>query len=404
MLSKIKHSLLSQIRYLFAVSLIVIATLWIFFYTQQKGKLQEENRERYFNVASSLQPLIMQSYDFELSDTKSFNMKLLEQKEFKNKKILVKKGNELRGFEVFKTDDKTVLHVYNQIAEIYLEDLQENNGIIYLIHTVFAALLLIQLLLYAVLQKSLKPLGTLNTKLKNLQNGDMSKLDYVSNYDEINQIISSYNNSISQIEYILETREMFNKIFMHEIKMPIAKAMFYLKQEPNENILKLMQRLNSELDQFSILESLIVYKNKIQKEEHDFRRLLHSAIQKIGMEEQNSIDIRIDKNYAIFGDKDLWIVCFKNILDNALQYSSDHKVIVECKDDTITFINQGDPLPLNMTKDLQSWKIDKTKRHKSSTGYGFGLFIIKNIVALNGYALEYTYENKSVILKITRYS
>jgi two-component system OmpR family sensor kinase len=196
---------------------------------------------------------------------------------------------------------------------------------------------------------------------------------------------------------------MFNKIFMHEIKMPIAKAMFYLKQEPNENILKLMQRLNSELDQFSILESLIVYKNKIQKEEHDFRQLLNIAIQKIGMEEQNNIEIFINKNYTILGDKDLWIVCFKNMLDNALKYSSDHKVIVECKDDTITFINQGDALPLDMSKDLQSWKIDKTKRHKSSTGYGFGLFIIKNIVTLNGYALEYNYENSNVILKITRY-
>lgn len=403
MLSKIKYSLLSQIRYLFAVSLIVIAALWIFFYIQQKEKLQEKNIERYFNVVSSLQPLIMQSYDFEHSDTKNFNMKLLEQTDFKNKKILFKKGDEFRGFEVFKTDDKTVLHIYNQIAEIYLEDLQENNGIIYLIHTVFAALLFIQLLLYAVLQKLLNPLQTLNTKLKNLQNGDMSKLDYTSNYEEITQIISSYNNSISQIEYILETREMFNKIFMHEIKMPIAKAMFYLKQDPNENILKLMQRLNSELDQFSILESLIVYKNKIQKQEHDFAQLLDIAIQKIGVEEQNNIEVSIDKNYTILGDKDLWIVCFKNILDNALKYSNDHKVKIECKDDAVTFTNQGDALPVDMTKDLQSWKIDKTKRHKSSTGYGFGLFIIKNIVALNGYVLEYKYENKSVILKITRY-
>ena len=104
------------------------------------------------------------------------------------------------------------------------------------------------------LQKSLKPLQTIHNKLKNLQKGDMSILDYKSNYDEINQIATSYNNSISQLEYILETREMFNKIFMHELKMPIAKGMFYLKMQPsvevNEKMLKLMQRLNNELDEF----------------------------------------------------------------------------------------------------------------------------------------------------------
>jgi two-component system OmpR family sensor kinase len=369
---------------------------------QQKNKLQENSIERYFNVVNSLQPLIMQSYDFDDSDTKSFHMKLLKQTYFKNKKILFKRGDEFRGFEVFKTDDKTILHIYNQIAEIYLEDLQD-SGIIYILHTVFTALLLIQLLLYVVLKRSLKPLQTLDMKLKNLQNGDMSKLDYVSNYDEINQIISSYNNSISQIEYILETREMFNKIFMHEMKMPIAKAMFYLKQEPNENILKLMQRLNSELDRFSILESLIVYKNKIQKQEHNFTQLLNTAIEKIGIEEQSNIDLHIDTSCTVLGDKDLWIVCFKNILDNALKYSNNHKVVVECQNNSITFTNQGDTLPLDMTEDLQSWKIDKTKRHKSSTGYGFGLFIIKNIITLNGYFLEYKYENNNVILKITQY-
>ena len=165
-----------------------------------------------------------------------------------------------------KIEDKIIIHTYNQIGELYLEDLQEKSDYIF-IHTIFSILLILQFLLYLMLQKSLKPLQTIHNKLKNLQKGDMSILDYKSNYDEINQIATSYNNSISQLEYILETREMFNKIFMHELKMPIAKGMFYLKMQPsvevNAKMLKLMQRLNNELDELSILESLIVNKNTI---------------------------------------------------------------------------------------------------------------------------------------------
>ena len=142
------------------------------------------------------------------------------------------------------------------------------------------------------LQKSLKPLQTIHYKLKNLQKGDMTTLEYQSKYDEINQIVSSYNNSISQLDYILETREMFNKIFMHELKMPIAKGMFYLKLEPskevNEKMMKLMRRLNSELDEFSILESLIVNKNDIENKEHNFLELINLAIKKLGVEQKEN--------------------------------------------------------------------------------------------------------------------
>lgn len=403
MLSNIKKSLFKQINTLFIVSFLVIISLWVFFYFQQKHQNQEHQIARYFSIVSSLQPLIMQSYAFQDSDVQSFNMKVYKQNLDKNKKVLFERGDKSKGFSILKIENKTIIHTYNQIGELYLEDLQEKSDYIF-IHTIFSILLILQFLLYLMLQKSLKPLQTIHDKLKNLQKGDMSILDYKSNYDEINQIATSYNNSISQLEYILETREMFNKIFMHELKMPIAKGMFYLKMQPsvevNEKMLKLMQRLNNELDEFSILESLIVNKNTIEQKEHNFLELLNLAIEKIGVENKNKININIDAKTKIYGDKELWIICFKNLFDNALKYANDKKISIEFKDDKFLFINKGEPLPVDLSSELKNWKIDKNKRHKSSTGYGFGLFIIKNIVNLNGYTLEYEYKNENVILGI----
>jgi len=95
-------------------------------------------------------------------------------------------------------------------------------------------------------------------------------------------------------------------------------------------------------------------------------------------------------------------LCFKNLIDNALKYANDHKLIIKCSINSISFINKGDELPVDLSKDIKKWKIDKNKRHKSSTGYGFGLFIIKNIVALNGYDLKYIYKENCVELKIEK--
>lgn len=179
--------------------------------------------------------------------------------------------------------------------------------------------------------------------------------------------------------------------------MPIAKGMFYLKLEPSKNthekILHLFNRLNTELDEFQILESLIIYKNEIEPTPHSFEELLNIAIDKVVIKDDENIDIKCERDMKVYGDRELWILCFKNLIDNALKYASDKKLNIICQNDTIIFQNKGDDLPIDITIKNKKWEIDKNKRHKSSTGYGFGLFIIKNTILLNGYDLKYAYKD-----------
>jgi two-component system OmpR family sensor kinase len=265
---------------------------------------------------------------------------------------------------------------------------------------------MIQILLYARINKTLSPLSILQNKLKHLESGDLTSLQIESEYDEIKQISKSYNSSISKIEYILEMREMFNKIFMHEMKMPIAKGMFYLKQTPSqkthENIKRLFDRLNSELNEFSILESLIVYKERLDIKEYKLKELVNIAIDKVTTDNQDNISINIEDNSIMLGDKELWVLCFKNLLDNALKYASDKCVEIYSNSGGVVFRNRGTELPIDISKNNKKWKIDKDKRHKSSTGYGFGLFIIKNSIELNGYILEYGFDDGVLEFKILR--
>ena len=141
MLSNIKKSLFKQINTLFVVSFLVIISLWVFFYFQQKHQNQEHQIARYFSIVSSLQPLIMQSYTFQDSDVQSFNMKVYKQNFDKNKKVLFERGDKSKGFSILKIEDKTIIHTYNQIGELYLEDLQEKSDYIF-IHTIFSILLI----------------------------------------------------------------------------------------------------------------------------------------------------------------------------------------------------------------------------------------------------------------------
>ena len=401
--NKIKNSLIKQLQYLFVVSTVVILALWVFFYNLQIHQTNEHKISKYFSIISYLQPLMAQMYDFQDGDVENFNMRIFNKDNIKNEKVIFQRGDGAKGFRVLKISNKTIIHSYNPMSEIYLEDLANYNNHLF-IHTVFGILLIIQFLLFFMLRKLLNPLSTIHNKLKNLQKGDMSKLEFNSSFEEVNQIVTSYNHSISQLKYIIETRKMFNKIFMHELKMPLAKGMFYLKLEPsrelNTKMAQLLQSINDELDEFSILESLIVHKEKIEPNKYNFIDLLNEAIAKVGSEKKENITILTDTECYIWGDKELWVLCFKNLLDNGLKYATDNKIIVTCKDNEVSFSNRGQRLPVDISGDLTNWKIDKNQRHKSSTGYGFGLFIIKNIVKLNGYELDYIHENGFLILKI----
>lgn len=399
--NKVKNSLILQINFLFLISIIFIILLWSFFYYSQKHQEKEHNIARYFNVVTTIQPLIIKKESISQNDLSILGMKKITGIDKKNFKKILEKKNNKKGFTIFKYKDKKVLYLYNSIGDLYLEDIHTDQNI-YLIHIVFILLLIAQIFLYLKLTNSLNPLSLLSNKLKNLEQGDRTPLNIKSNYEEINQIINSYNASISKIDYMLEVKEMFNKIFMHEMKTPLAKGMFYLKQEPSQNthekLLSILKGINDELEEFSQIESLIAYQNNIDKTEHSFLDILQISKQRANIEDENIITKNID-GCKLVGDKEFWILCIKNILDNGIKYSQDKKIIIEYEK-AIVFKNIGDALPVDISSDIKQWKIDKNKRHKSSTGYGFGLFIIKNIVILHGYELIYTYDNLKKEIKL----
>lgn len=333
--------------------------------------------------------------DFDKNSLKELNIEPFREKIPNESKIIFERGNNGFGFKAYEFEGKKVICFSTPNGKNCFEDLQRENNFLFL-HGMFLSLIIVQILLYLRINKSLKPLSFIHKKLESIKSGNLSILGVKSEYKEINQVVNSYNESIAKIKYMLTTKEMFNKIFMHEIKTPIAKGMFYLKLKPSlethEKISQLFHTINKELDEFSVVETLISQQNKITPTPQEMIKIINEALLRLNIGSEN-ITLDIAPNAQISGDFELWVLCFKNLIDNALKYANDGKLTLTCKNGITTFSNHGERLPVNITQDIINWKIDKSKRHKSSTGYGFGLFIIKNIVQINGYKIEYKYEN-----------
>ncbi len=125
--------------------------------------------------------------------------------------------------------------------------------------------------------KKLLPLKELKDKVINF--GD-EKFDFElsnsSSKDEVTLLANEFKKSAQKLKNIKESRNIFIRNIMHELKTPITKGKFLLQLEKSdENIEKLkmvFNRLESLINEFATIEKLISQNRVLRKEELFFRR------------------------------------------------------------------------------------------------------------------------------------
>ena len=86
----------------------------------------------------------------------------------------------------------------------------------------------------------------------------------------------------------------------------------------------------------------------------------------------------------------------KNLIDNALKYSNDSKIIIKQKENSLLFISNGDKL----SKSIEEYfKPFHNETNNKNHGMGLGLYIVKSVLDLHGFIFDYSYENSKNTFK-----
>ncbi|QOG12115.1 ArsS family sensor histidine kinase [Arcobacter sp. FWKO B] len=275
-------------------------------------------------------------------------------------------------------------------------DTQIDSSHLYIM-TIFAMIFFALVLSALATLKKLYPLKILKNKVQSL--GD-EEFDFeccnTKSKDEVSLLAQEFKKSANKLKKLKESRNVFIRNIMHELKTPITKGKFLVELDnaKKEDFAKVFYRLESLINEFASIEEVIATKNKIEKKEYFLSDIIDNAVDLLYIDDDrieiNITDTKLKVNFKLFS------IAIKNLLDNGIKYSPDAKVQISNDIEAIIISNNSEPLKYELKEYFEPFFKDK----EQIESFGLGLYITKHLLDANGYSLEYEHIDGKNIFKV----
>ena len=392
------NSITSKISLVFLISISILIALF-FFYIDYEKKRKYVVVERYYeNITKYLKEHRMDKYDL-INHMKSLPFEIVE----KPKEVLENSNSIImkREYDLLEYKDILYFHIKTPFTQVLFKDLNMYSFSNYS-YIIFVFLLLLLISLYIWLIRSLQPLKDLKTNITSFSQGNLSINCKSDKKDEIADVSNEFDKAVRKIELLLNSRQLFLRTIMHELKTPIAKGRIVSELIDDEKqkgrMVNIFKRLDFLINDFSKVEQVVSQNYKITKQIIPLSLIFDDAFKSLLLENSNDkISLNLEEEKKVKADLSLMSMVFKNLIDNALRYSSDGKVKIKQNENEIIFISKGVKLQKDINEYFKPFHNDvESKNH----GMGLGLYIVKSILNMHNYEFEYEYIDDNNIFKI----
>jgi len=384
-------SLKSKIRLIFFLILLLLSFLFIGSIKYDKLKYEENNAIHERLVSHYLYNYYLRHGKIDEAYLESQKFSLIKDKE---KVIQIehffKEQNKYKKYAVDTYKFQRIILINNDRFKLFLQNKNKHKLPLQRI-LFFSIVLLLIILLYLWIIKSLKPLSELKNKIKTFSEGNIDIECSSNQNDEIAEVANEFNHAVTMIRELLQSRQLFLRAIMHELKTPIGKGRLVAEMIPDEKnkarLHSIFERLNLLIDEFSKIEKITSKNFTLDAKPYKVSDLVEASIDLLMVENpKNLIDLHLINDYSIKVDFELFTLVIKNLLDNAIKYKSSEKIIVQINNNKLAVVNKGSELNEPMENYYQPF-------HTSKQGLGLGLYIVKSILDIHYKSLEYHYEN-----------
>ncbi len=383
-------SLRTKINLIFFIAYIFLILIFGFLYkgnterSLEAIKMQERANMHYLYL------YFLKYGDIDKEYLKSQNICLADEAidRFKFAKVLDMNGTKKR-FQVVNVDLKRYILINNDRFNIILEN-RNKPKVPYELLMAFVAATLLMFVLYLWMIRSIKPLSVLKNQIIRFSDGKLDISCKSDQNDEIAEVANAFDHAAQKIRALLHSRQLLLRAIMHELKTPIAKGRLVSEMVADHKQQKrfhaIFERLNLLIDEFAKVEQIASKNFDVVLKPYKVSDILDASIDMLMLEDpEKYINRVVSRDYLVQADFELLSLAIKNLLDNGIKYSNDKKVQVVVKDEKMRISNYGNPLKESMEEYYKPF-------HTSSGGLGLGLYIVKSILDIHKFKLQYHYE------------
>ncbi len=395
-----RSSIFITITFIFGLALVSIflAFLWLMGFDKQNYTRELNNK--YSNVARTnllyMGGIINKAqYDRQLSNIDMPEITAKNEKEeiLKNAAVLEEISSDLGSSAILLYDKHHYLKIEHLDELKLLMDKEFQPYRYEVIKAVFLVVAVILLAAYIFVIYKIKPLRKLKRQIVKFANGELDGVQNVGNgKDEISEVSEAFYGAVCQIKALNDSRHLFLRNIMHELKTPITKgliaAQMIEKSKNQERLISVFHKLENLINELAAIEQITSKIGLTNKTPCLMRDLIDEAID-IAMIEKEHVGISELDEVRVMVDFKLFSVAIKNMIDNGIKYSTDKHVNIMVSKDHMKFITQGEKLKNDLDFYIQPF----IKGEDAQKSFGLGLYIVSNILEAHGLKFGYEYKN-----------
>lgn len=287
---------------------------------------------------------------------------------------------------IYKDPNGFVYALGREHCTMYYRDTAEEPTY-YFVWFLFFALLGGLVSMYLLLWNNLKPLKHLYEQIQRYGEGEEIADKPNNGKDEIALISNAFHDALQKQTRLKNSRELFLRNIMHELKTPITKGKLIVELEepsPNRNLLsKLFSRLEHLIHQMADIEKMHAF--SLTKMPTSLNSMIQNALDNL-MIEKDLVEIS-GCTQSIMVDSELFTSALQNLIDNAVRHATSYPIRIDCDGARICIRNSGEPLKRPVEEALQAFVTER-----GDGGLGLGLYIAQSVCDLHRFDLHYAYE------------
>lgn len=402
-----RHSILFKVNIIFAIAFIavfLIAMASLHFESKHKHHEMFDSLSKIIKVlptiAWDLEPdrlrILAASHGMSIIDTTE-RADILSQAEHRGPPDM--DPELLPPLRPIEHDGGLYLHYHDKTTDILFKALEPAEKQFDVLPVITFSILLLLVVVYITIARSLRPLQLLQTQIKAFGEGHPIIPALDEKKDEISTLYREFYKSTQRVEAMSEARRLFLRNIMHELNTPVTKGRLIaaMVEDKNKEILQnVFERLELLIKELSHIEMISSEQYALDIRPYRISDLIEHANDLLFNDEE--IPMRLD-GQVMECDLEMMGVVFKNLIDNGLRHGSD--LTISAQEGKVSFSSKADPLEHDLGHYTQPF-VKGTHAQTHSKGLGLGLYIVKEILIKQGYTLTYLHRSGNNIFTIEK--